>query len=477
MSKTPYTDLVAAQKAFFLKSPTTHHINGNPYRTNRLAELREALHQYEPELLQALYQDLGKPEYEAYTTELLPVYQQLDMAFKKGGGWLKDKKLLPSKATLHGQARIQYDPKGCVLIIAPWNYPVNLALVPLVSAMLAGNVCVLKPSEQAPHTAAVLEKMLNSTFPEEYLHVVTGGPEVAQALVKEPFDHIFFTGSPAVGRQVMAAAAQNLTSVTLELGGKSPCIVTETANIYKAAKAIAWAKLLNCGQTCVAPDYVLVCEEQKEAFISSLAFAFRELYGESALSSPDYGRIVNRAHFERLKAYIEPYRGTNRLFAGGQLDEDNLKIAPTILTDVSIDDPVMREEIFGPILVVLTYDKMINAVRFINSRPTPLAAYLFNETMETTNMAAYKLRCGGLCINDTVSQMIHPNLPFGGCGQSGMGRYHGEAGFREFSNQHAIFQALKQPNQLRQAPYSEDKLRKLKQTFKLGETAAAKNLR
>lgn len=475
MSK-EFSELVAAQREFFLKSPTTHYLNGRGYRANKLADLRDALHQYEPEILQALYQDLGKCEYEAYTTELLPVYQELNNIFKNAGSWLKSKRLLPTKMTLHGQASIQCDPKGCVLIMSPWNYPVNLTLVPLISAIVAGNVCVVKPSELAPHTAAVLEKMLNATFEREYVHVVTGGVEVAKDLLNEPFDHIFFTGSTNVGREVMAAAAKNLASVTLELGGKSPCIVTESANIYKAAKSIAWAKLLNCGQTCVAPDYVLVAEGQKEAFVSSLAFAFRELYGEEPLSNPDYGRIVNRAHFDRLKGYIEPYRGGGKLFCGGQMDEENLKIAPTILTDIDVNAPVMQEEIFGPVIVVLTYDKVINAIRFVNSRPQPLAAYLFNSTQEATEMVSYKLRCGGLCINDTVTQMLHAELPFGGNGASGMGRYHGKAGYLEFSNQKAVFNAMKQPNELRQAPYTEAKLGKLKQTFKLG-ALNDKNLR
>lgn len=471
-----FSELVAAQKEFFLKSPTTHHLNGRGYRANKLADLRDALREYEPELLQALNLDLGKSEYEAYTTELLPIYQELNHIFKNAGTWLKNKKLFPSKLVLHGQAAIQNDPKGCVLIIAPWNYPVNLAIMPLIAAILAGNVCVVKPSEHAPHTAAVLEKMINSTFEREYVCVVNGDAEVAKDLLAEPFDHIFFTGSPAVGKEVMAAAAKNLASVTLELGGKSPCIVTDSANIYKAAKSIAWAKLLNCGQTCVAPDYVLVAEGQKEAFVSSLAFAIRELYGEDPLKSPDYGRIVNRAHFERLKAYIEPYRGGGKLFSGGQSDEENLKIAPTILTDIDINDPVMQEEIFGPIIVVLTYDKAINAIRFVNSRPQPLAAYLFNSTAEVTDMVTYKLRCGGLCINDTMSHMIHPDLPFGGNGASGMGRYHGKAGYLEFSNQRAIFTAMKQANDLRFAPYTDSKLAKLKQTFKLG-ALSDKNLR
>lgn len=471
-----FTALVAEQKDFFLKSPTTHHLNGRGYRANMLADLRDALRKYEPELLQALYQDLGKCEYEAYSTELLPIYLELNNIFKNGGGWLKNKRLLPTKVTLHGQASVQNDPKGCVLIISPWNYPVNLTIMPLISAILAGNCCVIKPSEHAPHTAAVLEKMINSTFQREYVCVVNGDEKVAKDLLEEPFDHIFFTGSAKVGKEVMAAAAKNLASVTLELGGKSPCIVTDSANIYKAAKSIAWAKLLNCGQTCVSPDYILVAEGQKEALVSSLAFAFRELYGDEPLKNPDYGRIVNRTHFERLKAYIEPYRGGGKLFCGGQLDEENLKIAPTILTDVDINDPVMQEEIFGPIIVVLTYDKVINAIRFCNSRPQPLAAYLFSSTQEATDMVTYKLRCGGLCINDTITQMLHAELPFGGNGQSGMGRYHGKAGYLEFSNQRAIFSAMKQPNELRQAPYTEAKLAKLKQTFKLG-MPSDKNLR
>ncbi len=467
MSKTAYSDLVAAQKAFFLTGATTHEINGRPFRNNALIDIRDAIKKYEPRLIEALEQDLGKPEYEAFTTELLPVYQELDEVFRKGGGWLKGKKLLPSKLTAHGSSRIQYDPKGCVLIIAPWNYPVQLTLLPLISAILAGNTCVVKPSEMAPKTAAVLAEMINTTFEENYVHVVLGGPDVAKALTAEPFDHIFFTGSPAVGKQVMLAAAEHLASVTLELGGKCPCIVTGRANIYRAAKAIAWGKMLNAGQTCIAPDYVLVAEEQKEAFMSSLAFAFREMYGENPIESKDLVRIVNREHFDRINAYIAPHRGTSSVFFGGQVDEANLKIAPTILTNVDLKEPVMQEEVFGPVITVLTFDKVSNAVRFVNARPTPLAAYLFSAGGDTDSMVTRKLRCGGMCINDTITHTLHPGLPFGGAGMSGMGRYHGEAGFLEFSNQRAIFRCVGQPNQLRCPPYSDEKLRKLRQTLKM----------
>ncbi|HIU09796.1 MAG TPA: aldehyde dehydrogenase family protein [Candidatus Avidehalobacter gallistercoris] len=467
MAKTAYGDLLTAQRAYFLAGHTTHDINGKIFRTNALADLKDALKKYEPQLVEALYMDLGKSEYEAYTTEIIPVQQELEEAFRHGGGWLKSKKLLPNKLTMHGAGRVQYDPKGCVLIISPWNYPVQLTLVPLIAAILAGNVCVVKPSELAPKTATVLAEMINATFAENYIHVVTGGPDVAKLLTAEPFDHIFFTGSPAVGKQIMHAAAEHLASVTLELGGKCPCIVTEHANIYRAAKAIAWGKTLNAGQTCVAPDYVLVAEAQKEAFMSSLVFAIREMYGENPIQSDDWGRIVNRQHFDRLNAYIEPHRNTTRLFFGGQTNEQQLKIAPTILTNVELNDPVMQEEIFGPIITVLTFDKVSNAVRFINSRPTPLAAYLFNEGGEVNTMVSRKLRCGGMCINDTMTHMLHPGLPFGGVGMSGVGRYHGEAGFKEFSNQRAIFRAVSQPNQLRYPPYSDAKLLKLKQMFKL----------
>jgi len=468
MDKTEIAEMLQAQREFFLAGYSTHYLKGKMFRTNMLADLHDALVEYERPLLEALRQDLGKSEYEAYTTEFIPVMQELDYAFKKGGNLLKEKRLLPNKLTAHGAAQLTYAPKGCVLIIAPWNYPLQLTIMPLISAILAGNCCVVKPSELAPATAQVIETMLNKTFQPEYIRVVNGGAETAQALVAAPFDHIFFTGSQQVGRQVMAAAAENLTPVTLELGGKSPCIVTPTANIYKSAQSIIWAKLLNCGQTCVAPDYVLVCEEQKEAFVSSLMFAMREMYGQEPLKSPDYGRIVNKRHFDRLLGYIEPYRNSGSLACGGQSDADQLKIAPTILTNVNLDSPVMQEEIFGPILPVLTYDTITNVIRFINSKPAPLACYIFDNTDEITTRLCNRIRCGGVCVNDAMTQMLHPGMSFGGVGASGFGRYHGEAGFLEFSVAKPIFKARVTANALRRAPYTESKLQKLKQTFKLG---------
>lgn len=468
MNKAEIAEALQAQREYFAAGYTTHYIRGKAFRSTMLADLRDALQKYEPQLLAALQQDLAKAEYEAYTTEIIPLQQELEHAFKNGGNWLKDKRLLPNKLTAHGSAKVHYLPKGCVLIMAPWNYPLLLTIMPLISAILAGNCCVIKPSEQAPATAAVLEEMLGNTFKPEYIRVINGDAETARALVEAPFDHIFFTGSQQVGREVMASAAKNLTPVTLELGGKSPCIVTPTANIYKAAKSIIWAKLLNCGQTCVAPDYALVCEEQKEPFISSLVFAMKEMYGQEPLQSSDYGRIINKQHFDRLLAYIEPYRNTGSLVYGGQSDASQLKLAPTILSGVGLDAPVMQEEIFGPILPVLTYDKLSNAIRFINSRPAPLACYLFDNTDELTRQVCTKVRCGGICVNDTLTQMLHPGLPFGGLGASGFGRYHGEAGFAEFSVPQAVFTNRLGANALRYAPYTESKLQKLKQTFKLG---------
>lgn len=477
MNKSEIGELLQAQREYFATGVTTHYINGKINRTNALGDLRDTFLKHEADILAALEQDLGKTAYEAYTTEIIPVLQELDYVFKKGGGWLKERKVMPNKLTMHGSAKVQYVPKGCVLILSPWNYPVQLTLLPLIPAILAGNTCIIKPSEQAPHTSRLLAEMINNTFAQEYIHVVEGDAEVAKALLAEKFDHIFFTGSPAVGQQVMQAAARNFASVTLELGGKSPCIVTPTANIYKSAKSIAWAKLLNCGQTCVAPDYVLVCEEQKEAFISSLVFAIREFYGAEPMESPDYGRIVNRQHFDRIMGLIEPYKGSSSLVLGGQSDPERLKIAPTIIAGASLADGIMQEEIFGPVLPVLTYDKLGSAVRFINSRPTPLACYLFTDQDNNINLVKSRLRCGGLCINDAITQMLHPELPFGGMGASGMGRYHGEAGFREFSCARAIFHSRSSASSLRQPPYSEDKLRKLLQTFKLGVFAKNQNLR
>ncbi len=476
--KTDIHNLLAEQKAYFATGRTVHHINGRMFRINALADLQDALKSYESRLIQALQEDLGKSEYEAYTTEILPVYQELEYIFKKGGGWFKDQRVLPNKLTIHGNAKIKHEPKGCVLILSPWNYPVQLTLIPLMSAIIAGNTCIVKPSELAPRTAEVLVDMINTTFEAKYIAAVAGDAEVARKLTKEDFDHIFFTGSTSVGREVMAAAAKNLTTVTLELGGKSPCIVTTNANIYKSAKSIVWAKLLNSGQTCVAPDYVLVAEEQKEAFVSSMIFAIHELYGQEPLQSPDYCRIVNRAHFDRLNSYIERHRGTGKLAFGGQVNKDTLQIAPTILTDISLDDPVMQDEIFGPILPVFTYDTVANAVRFVNSRPSPLVCYLFSESDDNITLVDNRLRCGALCINDTMSHMLNPALPFGGVGDSGCGRYHGYAGFEEFSVVKTVFRARASANALRYPPYNESKLQKLKQMFKLGGGAVStKDLR
>lgn len=477
-TRTDVNKLLEKQKIFFSLGKSTHDINGRVFRTNALDDLRTAVKSYEKRLVQALAEDLGKSEFEAYATEIVPVYQEFEHTFNKGGSWFKSQRVLPNKLTMHGMGKIKYEPKGTVLILSPWNYPVQLTIIPMISAIIAGNTIVVKPSELAPKTAEVLVSMISETFDEEYIAAVSGGPELAKKLTEADFDHIFFTGSPKTGREVMAAAAKNLTPVTLELGGKSPCIVTTNGNIYRAAKSIIWAKLLNCGQTCVAPDYILLAEDQKEAFVSSLIFAVRELFGDDPMKSPDYGRIVNRQHFDRLNSYIEPYRNTGKLLFGGQVNEETMQIAPTILADIPLDDPVMQEEIFGPILPVFTYDTVGNAVRFVNSQPSPLVCYLFTESDDSIKLVDARLRCGALCINDTMSQMLNPALPFGGIGGSGFGRYHGFAGFREFSVEKTVFRARGNANALRYPPYTDAKLQKLKQTFKLDkDVISEKDLR
>ena len=434
MNKAEITEILQAQREYFMAGYTTHPMRGRALRTNMLADLHNALLKYEQPLLEALQQDLGKSEYEAYTTEFIPVMQELDYVFKKGGAWFKEKTLMANKLTAHGTAKITYIPKGCVLIIAPWNYPLQLAVLPLVSAIAAGNCCVVKPSEQAPATAQVLEKMINSTFKPEYVRVINGDAETAQALVAEPFDHIFFTGSQQVGRQVMAAAAQNLTPVTLELGGKSPCIVDSTANLPLAARRIVFGKYLNCGQTCVAPDYLLCHRSVKDRLLSLIKLEITRQFELEPLKNPNYGRIVNEKHFDRLTELLK----SGDVVHGGGTCRDTMQIEPTVLDAVPPESPVMEEEIFGPLLPVLAFETLKEAVTFVNARPHPLALYLFTGSRDAVRMVTSRCGFGGGCVNDTVIHLATSHMGFGGFRESGMGAYHGKAGFDAFTHYKSI---------------------------------------
>ncbi|HEY4651179.1 MAG TPA: aldehyde dehydrogenase family protein, partial [Pontibacter sp.] len=351
---------------------------------------------------------------------------------------------------------------GVALIISPWNYPLNLLLTPLIGAMAAGNCAILKPSEIAAHTAAVISRLITDNFDERYLAVVEGGVQTSQQLLAQRFDYIFFTGSTAIGRVVMRAAAEHLTPVTLELGGKSPAIVAMDADLELAARRIAWGKFLNAGQTCVAPDYVLVQEDAKEEFIQHLNHCITEFYGQNPAASPDFARIINDQHFARLSAMLTQ----QHIRIGGQTDAATRYIAPTVLDNVTWEHKAMQEEIFGPILPVLSFEVLDEAIRMVNQHEKPLALYFFSASKDMQNRILREVTFGGGCINDTISHLANPNLPFGGVGSSGLGSYHGMASFNVFSHQKSVLHRgtwLDIP--LRYPPYR-NKLKSLRKFFR-----------
>jgi aldehyde dehydrogenase (NAD+) len=356
-----------------------------------------------------------------------------------------------------------YEPLGVVLILAPWNYPFNLSILPLIGAIAAGNCVIVKPSEISSNTASVIQELINKVFGNDYIEVVQGGAEVAQNLLVEKFDYIFYTGGENVGREVMKAAAEHLTPVTLELGGKSPCIVDKSADDLKAAARIVWGKFINAGQTCVAPDYLFVHKDIKDYFLLLLKDNIEKFFGEKTADSKDYGRIINRKHFRRLEKLLEQ----GEKFCGGKVDEERLFIPPTVLKDLPEDAKIMKEEIFGPILPVFTYDHIDDAIDFINERPKPLALYLFSQDKEMEAKVLQETSSGGVCLNDVILQLASLELPFGGVGHSGFGRYHGKASFTTFSNNKAVF---RQTNlfdlKFRYPPATEKKMKIVKKFLK-----------
>lgn len=429
MKKNRYEALLRRQREFFQAGGTRSRRS----RRDALRALLGALRIFEPELLAALGKDMGKPELEAWTGELLLVYKELDCALKRLRRWTRPRRVPTPLVHQPASSRIVPDPFGTVLVIAPWNYPVQLLFTPLVSALAAGNTVVLKPSELAPATARVIQKLVRRTFAPELVSAVTGGVAETAELLANPFDMIFYTGSTAVGRVVMRAAAEHLTPVVLELGGKSPCIVDRTADIMTSARRIAWGKFFNAGQTCVAPDYVLVHRDIRERLLQALEKTLVEFYGPEPVRSPDYGRIVNARHFERLCALLP-----GRVRHGGAVNRKELYIAPTLVEGVGWKDPLMQEEIFGPILPVLEYDDITAALKAINSRPKPLALYLFTKDRTLERRVIAETASGGVCINDVIRHLSTVQLPFGGAGESGMGAYHGLAGFRAFSREKSV---------------------------------------
>lgn len=404
------------------------------FRIQALNKLQDAIGKHEKDLLTALRKDLNKSEAEAYSSEIKIVLEEIRFTLENLSPWMAPKQVDTPSFLGDATSVIYPEPYGVALIISPWNYPFQLAVAPLVGAMAAGNCAVLKPSEFTPETSRMLARLVQENFPEEYIAVVEGEVEASTALLREKFDTIFFTGSTPVGKVVMEAAAKHLTPVTLELGGKSPCIVHGDADLESAAKRIARGKFLNAGQTCVAPDYLLVQREVKDAFLAELKAAIHALYGEDITRNPDFPRIVSEKHFNRLSSFLSD----GELVFGGRTDASRLFIEPTILDSITWEDPVMRDEIFGPILPVLVYDDLTEALDKITSRPKPLALYVFSENTEVQDRILGSVSFGGGCVNETLAHLTSPFLPFGGVGESGMGSYHGQGSFDTFSHKKSI---------------------------------------
>ena len=423
-------EIVESQRRFFQTGATLPV----PFRVKMLRRLRDAVDSHEAEIGAALAADLGKSGYEGFMCETGLVRSELSYMIRNTGRLARARAVHTPLAQFAARSFRAPSPYGNTLIMSPWNYPVLLTLDPLADAIAAGDTAVVKPSAYAPATAALLEELIGGCFPPEYVAVVTGGRRENAALLDEKFDFIFFTGSQAVGREVLHRAAERLTPAVLELGGKSPCIVDETAKIPLAARRIVFGKFLNCGQTCVAPDYILCHSDVKDRLVEALCREVRRQYGEDPLKNPDYGRIVNEKHFQRLLGLLEGERAV----IGGQSSPDTLQIAPTILDSVSGDAPVMQEEIFGPILPVLTFDEFQELYGRLADGPKPLALYLFTEDRRRAREAMARFQFGGGCVNDVVIHLATSEMGFGGVGESGMGAYHGRAGFEAFSHSKSI---------------------------------------
>ena len=425
-----FGSLIQRQRDFFNSGKTLPL----EFRIGQLKKLKDSIERNEKLVLEALYKDLRKSEIEAYNSEVLMTVADIDYALKRIRQWVRPQRVRTPLIHFPAKSLVYSEPAGVVLILSPWNYPFQLTLVPLIGAIAAGNCAVLKPSEYAPHTSAVLMDIIRDTFNPDYLTAVEGGVEASRALLEEKFDHIFFTGSTNVGKMVMRAASQHLTPVTLELGGKSPCVVWKDANIEVASRRIVWGKFMNAGQTCVAPDYLLVHRDISKRFVEALVSGIRKFYGLSPQQSKDYARIINGNHFERLTKYLED--GT--VLFGGEHDKKDLYISPTLLSNVKRAAPVMEDEIFGPILPILEFETMEDVIGRINSKPKPLALYLFTDNQSVQEAILRNTSSGGVCINDTVSHVVGSDLPFGGVGDSGFGSYHGKAGFDSFTHYKSV---------------------------------------
>ena len=430
MTEQEIKDILQQQNHFFSSGKTIPA----EFRLKQLESLKEAMIRHEADLAAALKEDLGKSRMESYMCEIGLTLSELTWVQKHLRSLMRSKRVSTPAAQFAAKSFRSPSPYGTVLIMSPWNYPVLLTLDPLIDAIAAGNTAVVKPSAYAPCTFNVMKTMIEECFPAHYVAVVDGGRAENQALLQQRFDMIFFTGGKTVGREVLRHAAEYLTPVTLELGGKSPCIVDSTAKIRLAAKRIVFGKYLNCGQTCVAPDYILCDKRIRDELITAILAEIEKQFGKEPLKNPNYGKIINEKHFERILGLING----EKLVYGGQSEPESLRIAPTVLNNITWDDAVMGEEIFGPLLPILTFDALDEALDTVESHPHPLALYFFSEDKAAQKKMLDTCRFGGGCINDTIIHLATSDMPFGGVGESGMGSYHGRVGFETFSHYRSI---------------------------------------
>jgi aldehyde dehydrogenase (NAD+) len=453
-----YDFLIQKQRAFYMQGKT----KSISFRIEMLNHLRNLIKSNEKTLMDALKQDLNKSEFDSYISEIGIVLEELRFTIKNLRKWAKPRRVKTSLTGLGSKSYIYPEPYGVALIIAPWNYPFQLSIAPLIGAMAAGNCAVIKPSELTPKTSNILRNIINENFPNDYISVIEGDVNTSTALLKEKFDYIFFTGSVPVGKIIMEAASKHLTPVTLELGGKSPCIVHEDADLKLAAKRIAWGKYINAGQTCVAPDYLYVHKRVKDEFLQLFKDSIHELYGVDPILKGDFTRVVSERHFQRLTSFLK--NGT--IYCGGKYDLNKLIVEPTVLVDVSWEDEVMQDEIFGPILPIFEFEDLTSMVSLIKSRPKPLALYLFSNSQGIQNYILNNVSFGGGCINDTVFHLSSPYLPFGGVGESGIGAYHGKGSFDVFSHEKSILKQTTMFDLPFRYPNTKNALKKIKMFIK-----------
>lgn len=430
MERNRYDTLLEKQRVYY-RTDVTKNIE---FRKKQLKRLRASILKKKEDIVQALYKDLGKGEFETYSCEIMGILNEITLQIKQLRKWAKPEKVRTPYILFKAKSYVYKEPYGSVLLLTAWNYPFYLGLLPLVDVLAAGNCCILKPSELAPESSRVLREMIEECFSEEYCAVVEGGVEETTELLKERFDFIMYTGGNRVAKIIAQAAAKYLTPTVLELGGKCPCIVDETGDMELIARRIAWGKFINAGQTCVAPDYVVVPEGRKQEFIKSMEKVLLNFYGKNPVQSKDYGRILHRKHFERLVHLMEG----GQIALGGKCDADTLYISPTIMDSVSWKDTIMEEEIFGPILPVLTYRNLEDLIEHLKTMEKPLGLYLFTKKPQVEKKIVNALSFGGGCINGCMQQIANNYLPFGGVGNSGMGKYHGKEGFMTFSNKKAL---------------------------------------